>query len=359
MRPNIAIIYNQPYYGRFIVAGEAKAEASIAITVRAVYHALTDLEYPVIKFPLPPPLEQAKDRLKRLEADVVFNLFEGFDHHPETEADIAYTLSDLGLTYTGCPGGILSLALDKAKTNAILNAAGIDTPNCQLLTVETLSDFNLNYPCIVKPVGEDASHGLTEESVVYSSDQLEKQVIRISSFFGGKALVEEFVDGRELNVTVIGDGELVVLPISEIVYCLPDGMPRLLTFAAKWDKQSTYFQCTKPKCPAEISTELRDKIERIAISVFKVLNCCGSGYARVDLRLDTNEQVKVLEFNPNPDITPGSGAARQARAAGMTYRQLIEKIVLIALRKHGDESQDPTYDWQRQARYTENTKEYA
>ena len=359
MRPNIAIIYNQPYYGRCIVAGEEKAEASIGITVRAVHRALTDLEYPAIKFPISPPLEQAKGQLKTLEADLVFNLFEGFDHQPETEADIAYTLSDLGLIYTGCPGDTLSLALDKAKTNAILSAAGIDTPDCQLLTTETLSEFNLNYPCIVKPVGEDASHGLTEESVVYDFNQLEKQVIKISNFFGGKALVEEFIDGRELNVTILGDCEPVVLPISEIAYSLPAEMPQILTFAAKWDKQSTYFKGTNAICPADISKELNVKIERITKSVFKLLNCSVSGYARVDLRLDADEKVKVLEFNPNPDITPGSGAARQARAARMKYRQFIEKIVLLALRKHGDESQYPTYDWRRQASYTENTEEYA
>jgi D-alanine-D-alanine ligase len=359
VRPNIAIIYNQPYYGRFVVAGETKAEASIADTVRAVHRALTDLEYPVIKFPLPPPLEQAKDQLKRLEADLVFNLFEGFDDQPETEADIAYALSDLGLTYTGCPGDTLSLALDKAKTNAILDAAGIGTPNCQLLTAETLSEFNLNYPCIVKPAGEDSSHGLTEESVVYDADQLEKQVIKISNFFGGKALVEEFVDGREFNVSVIGDDEPSVLPISEIAYSLPEGMPQILTFAAKWDTNSTYFQGTKPICPADINDDLRNKIERIAMSVFKLLNSSGSGYARLDLRLDAGEKVKVLEFNPNPDITPGNGAARQARAAGMTYKQFIEKIVILALKKHVDETRYPTYDWQRQASYTENTEEYA
>lgn len=329
MRPKIAIIYNQPDCGRCSIEGETEAELSIVDTVRTVHRALSELEYPVIRVPLSPPLEQTKDKLKRLEADLVFNLFEGFDGHPEAEADIAYALSELGLTYTGCDGDTLLLALDKAKTKAILEASGIDTPNCQLLSPETLSGFSLNYPCIVKPAGEDASHGLTEESVVCDSVQLEKQVSKISHFFGGKALVEEFVDGREFNVTVIGNSEPSVLPVTEIVYSLPHGMPQILTFAAKWDKQSTYFQCTKPICPAAIGAELRDRVEKTAILVFKILNC--SGYARLDFRLGTDERIEVLEFNPNPDITPGNGAARQAKVDGMTYKQFIEKIVLLAL----------------------------
>ena len=357
MRPKIAIIYNQPDYGRCSTEGEAKAELGIIGTVRAVHRALTELEYPVVKTPLLPPVEQAKDKLKRLEADLVFNLFEGFEDHPETEADIAYALSELGLTYTGCNGDTLLLALDKVKTKAILETTGIDTPSCQLLSPETLSEFNLKYPCIVKPAGEDASHGLTEESVVYDLSQLEKQVLKISHFFGGKALVEEFVGGREFNITIMETREPSVLPITEIVYSLPPGMPEILTFASKWDKQSMYFQCTKPICPAVISTELRDRIGRTAVSVFKILNC--SGYARMDLRLDHDERISVLEFNPNPDITPGNGAARQAKVAGMTYKQFIEKIVLLALRKYGDESQYPVYDWQGQASYTTNLKEYA
>jgi D-alanine-D-alanine ligase len=358
VRPKIVVIYNQPDYSRCSTDEEAKAEVSIVDTVRAVYRALAEAEYPVTKISLQPPLDKARDKLKSLQSDqVVFNLFEGFDGHPETEAEIVNALAELGIIYTGCNADTLSLALDKVKTKTILEAAGIDTPSCQLLGPETLTEFKLNYPCIVKPAGEDASHGLTEESVVFDSNQLEKQVSKISRLFGGRALVEEFVGGRELNVTIIGNKEPSVLPITEIVYSLPPGMPQILTFAAKWDKESTYFQCTRPVCPAEISTELRNRIEKTAISVFKILNC--SGYARLDFRLDGDERIRVLEFNPNPDITPGNGAARQAKMAGMTYKQFIEKVVLLALERHRDVSPYSLHDWQGQASHTANLKEYA
>ena len=108
-------------------------------------------------------------------------------------------------------------------------------------------------------------------------------------------------------------------------------MPRILTFAAKWEPHSTYFQGTKAICPAEIGAEMRERIVETSLSVFGLLGC--SGYARVDFRLDSGGGLKVIEVNPNPDISPGTGAARQAVAAGMTYRQFVEKLVQLALER--------------------------
>jgi D-alanine-D-alanine ligase len=311
--------------------GEEKAALGVLDEVEAVHRALAELGYAVDRVPLLPPLEQARKRLAGLRADLVFNLFEGFDGCPETEAVIASILAELGLTYTGCPASALALALDKARTKMLLEASGISTPRYQLLSPETLFMFHLGYPCIVKPCGEDASHGLSAESVVSDDAALEKQVAWVGQLFGGKALVEEFVDGREFNVTVLGNRQPVVLPISEIDYDLPPGMPRILTFPAKWDLQSMYFQRTKVVCPAEISTEMREHVVETALFVFRLLGC--RGYARVDIRLDTEERLQVLEVNPNPDISPGSGTARQAQAGEMTYNQFIGRIAQLALER--------------------------
>lgn len=331
MRPKVAIVYNEPSPSRYGAMGEAKAVLGVLEEVEAVHRTLAGSGYPVVRVPLYPPLEQVKERLGRVEADLVFNVFEGFDGRPETEAIVADTLAELGLPYTGCPGSALALALDKARAKALMEASGIGTPRYQLLSPETLSTFHLGYPCIVKPCGEDASHGMSEESVVNDYASLERQVARVSKLFGGKALVEEFLEGREFNTTVLGNRELIVLSISEIAYSLPPAMPRLLTFASKWEPDSIYFQCTTVICPAEIGSELRDHIVETALSVFRLLGC--RGYARVDMRLDAEGRLKVLEVNPNPDISPGFGAARQAEAAGMTYNQFIERIVLLALEK--------------------------
>jgi D-alanine-D-alanine ligase len=330
--PKVAIIYNEPTPGRYHSMGEEKAVLGVLEGVEAVHRALDELGYAVAQIPLLPPLEQVREKLKGLKVDLVFNLFEGFDGCPETEAVVADILAELGLPYTGCPGSTLDLALDKARAKALLKTSGISTPRYQLLSPETLPMFHLTYPCIVKPYREDASHGLSEESVVNDTASLAEQVARTSELFGGKALVEEFVDGREFNVSVMGTRELVTLPISEIAYALPPGMPRVLTFSAKWEQQSMYFQCTKVVCPAEISDEMQEHIVETALSVFRLTGC--RGYARVDTRLDTEERLQVLEVNPNPDISPGTGAARQAEAAGMSYTQFIEKIALLALERH-------------------------
>jgi D-alanine-D-alanine ligase len=327
--PKIAIIYNAPNPDLYRTTVEKKASLTINDSVEAVYQALTESGYPVVRIPLLPPLESAKESLKRLETDLVFNLFEGFDGFPETEPAIANFLSELGMTYTGCPGKALSLGLDKINTKAHLAAMGTETPRYQLLGPKASSVFHLSYPCIVKPYAEDGSNGISEESVVYDFASLEKQVATISRLFGKRALVEEFVDGREFNATVLGTSPPKALPISEIIYSLPPGLPRILTFSAKWDPQSIYYCGTKAVCPAEIDAELQEQITQTALLAFRLLG--SRGYARVDFRLDAQEKLKIIELNPNPDISPDAGAALQAGVAGLSYNQFIEQIVQLAL----------------------------
>jgi D-alanine-D-alanine ligase len=335
VRRRVAIIYNQPSKSRYDARGEQAAVSGVLEAVEAVYDALLKLGYGVVKIPLTPPLPRAQERLAALKTDLVFNLFEGFAGHPETEAEVAEILSALEMPFTGCPAGALKLALDKARTKAFLKSAGISTPDFQLLRPETLSSFRLSYPCIVKPRREDASHGLSAQNVVYDFASLEKQVTAVSRYYGGQALVEHFIEGREFNVTVLGG---TVLPVSEIDYSLPEGTPHLLTFAAKWQPDSDYFKGTKVVCPAEIGDRERENIARNALTVFGLLGC--RGYARVDMRLDGAGQLNVIEANPNPDISPGAGSVRQAEAAGMTYPQFIDKIVKLALEIREDDGQD-------------------
>lgn len=329
MRARIAIVYNEPYPSRYDIAGERKAIFGVLDAVEAVHQALVVLGYDVIRVPLVPPLARARRKLKDLNVDLVFNLFEGFCGYPDTEALVPEVLSELNMPYTGCPAPVLKLALDKVKVKVILEAAGIRTPDFQLLNLQTLPMFRLTYPCIVKPRAEDASHGLSPESLVHDFAALKRQVSFISSGYGGCALVEEFIDGREFNATVLGTSEYTALPVSEIAYSLPPGMPKILTFAAKWEPDSLYFQGTSAVCPAHLSDEKQAQIAEIAIAVFQLLGC--QGYARVDTRMDQEGQIYVLEVNPNPDISPLlSGAVRQAEAAGMTYERFIQKIVEMA-----------------------------
>ena len=329
MTLKVALIYNDPQPDRYGVMGESKAEMGVIDEVKAVSQALDDLHYEYILMPLRPPLSQVKRALSMTKADVVFNLFEGFDGNPETEARIAEILTDLKLIFTGCPAPALGLALDKAKTKRLLSEAGISTPPYQILSPLDLKTFHLNFPCLVKPVNEDASHGLSEDSVVNNLKNLKKQVEKICGGFGGQALVEEFLNGREFNTVVMGNKRLGISAISEIVFTLPPDKPRILTFASKWDEGSLYYINTKAHCPAQIKAVEQARITKLAKAAFRITGC--RGYARVDFREGQPGQIYVLEVNPNPDITPGAGASLQAAAAGLNYSQFIDRILHLAL----------------------------
>jgi len=342
----VAIIYNEPRPDRYNEIGESKAEEGVLDEFRAVNQALVELGYSSIPVPLLPPLEQVKQTLKSLNVDVIFNLFEGFDGSPETEGQVASMLEELRIPFTGCPAAALTLALDKAKAKELLTQAVIPTPGFQILNPQNRDTFHLKYPCIVKPVNEDASHGLSEESVVYDFQSLKKQIEKISHLFGGKTMVEEYIDGREFNTTVMGNDndKVAILGISEIVFTLPADKPRILTFESKWEENSIYYKHTKAVCPAWISTQEQEQISDIAKAAFKLVGC--RGYARVDFRQDQEGNFKVLEINPNPDISLDAGAALQAELAGMTYNNFIEKIINLALNQIRVESQDNALKFQ-------------
>jgi D-alanine-D-alanine ligase len=357
MRKRVAIVYNEPQPSRYDRNREQKAVLGVIEAVNAVRKSLLELDNEVVLLPLTPPWEAARSKLAGLAADVVFNLFEGFCGEPPTEALVPEALEELGLPCTGSPADVLRLALDKAKVKVILQAAGIITPDFQLLNPETLQAFRLGYPCIVKPRGEDASHGINDASVVGDFASLKKQVTVISDTYSGGALVEKFVSGREFNATVMGHDRSVVLPVSEIIYELPPDTPRILTFAAKWEDDSVEFRGTKVVCPAEVSEDERENIARTALATYRVVGC--RGYARVDMRLDETGRLNVIEINPNPDISPGTGAARQAAAAGLSYTQFVERIVGLAMEKKKHGHQDTPHVREGQTGADADTSAYA
>ncbi len=150
---------------------------------------------------------------------------------------------------------------------------------------------------------------------------------------------------------MLADARCAVLPASEIVYSLPPGVPRVLTFAAKWEPDSPEFHGTQAVCPADIDEMLAARIAATARAAFRLaLPREGRGYGRVDMRLDAAGELNVIEVNPNPDISPGTGAARQALASGMTYTEFVEKILDLALERETYACQDPADARRRQAR---------
>ena len=328
MRPAITIVYNYPFIGKYADASEADAVMGILECVDSVEKALIESGFKTYRLALSPPVNTVPEQLKNLKTELVFNLFEGFFHQPESEAEVATIFEDMGLVFTGCPPQTLRLALDKAKSKSLLASNNIAVPDFQKLTSSTIDDFKMAFPCIVKPNNLDASHGITQNSIVQDYNSLKKQVIKINQTFNCEIIVEDFLSGREFNVCVIGNDRPIVLPASEIVYNLPDGLPHILTFEAKWHPETEYFRGTIVECPARIDEEMKNNIDRIAAEAFRLFGC--TGYARVDFRLDNSGNLNVIEVNPNPDISSDAGAARQAGVAGMTYTQFINKLAILA-----------------------------
>jgi len=335
MRKRITIVFNQPQKSRYDTRCEEKAVSAVLNAVAAVRRSLEELCYNISVLPLVPPLESVRAELMRLDTDLVFNLFEGFAGEPESEALVPEVLTERSLRFTGCSGGTLRQALDKVRIKALLRAAGVATPDFQVLNPRTLDTFCLNFPCIVKPRCDDASHGITDESVVYDNTSLKKQVTTLSRDYQNGVLVEHFIGGREFNVTVLGNGLCTVLPPSEIVYTLPLGKPQLLTFASKWEPDSPEYKGSNAVCPANVTGEENKHIYTTAMLAFQRL--AGCGYARVDMRMDETGELNIIEINPNPDISPDAGAAFQAKAAGMSYTRFIDTIVKLGMeKKHAD-----------------------
>ena len=325
----IVLVYNEPTRSRYHDLGEGVAVTSVLDSVRAVKEALSASGHEVTLLGLTPPLSGAAAETVHSHAELVFNLFEGFEVCPDTEWLFAKALRSSSCPFTGASPETLALCLNKALTKRLLMAHGIPTPPFQLLHSASVGRFSLGFPAIVKPLKEDASHGLDSLSVVHDIPGLKRQVSAVTDKYGGSALVESFLSGREFNVSILGGPTPRVLPISEIAFSQDTPGPKILTYAAKWLPEDPEFQSSTPICPAQVPERMHKEIKELVRCSHKAVG--SPAYARVDIRSDSQGRLYVLEVNPNPDLSPDAGMARQAEAAGLEYRTLIETIMNLAL----------------------------
>ena len=332
MSEKVAIIYNEPVLGKYHSIGEGVAVEDVLASVKSVGTALDKLGYEYTCIPLCSPMELVEKKLSIINADMVFNLFEGFDGCVASEAAVADILERLRLCFTGASSNALLLCEDKNKAKQAMIECGIPTPGWQVLSPPTCNDFNLEYPCIIKPLGEHASHGLSEKSVVGNFKELKSQVKYIWQVYERQSLVEKFLPGREFRVPIIGNENPVAYPIEEIIYTLPPDKPRLLTYSAKWIPGNEYYNGTHEACPADIGPELRLNIENMALQTYLALNCYG--YGSVDIRQDEAGQLMVIDVNPNTDIWEGGGIQLPLETAGIDYITFIDNILSLAREQH-------------------------
>jgi len=267
--------------------------------------------------------------------DLLFNLCESMDNNSLNEPTFAGLLDLFGIRYTGADLLALASCLHKQRTKDILLAHGVPTPPYRYLTSEAaLADptlDGLDYPWFVKLAHEDASLGITEANLVRDAAALRARSRELMREYKQSVIAERYVEGREINVTVMGNGaEARTLPLHEIDFAaMPSDRPHIVSYAAKWEEDHVDYVGTKPVPLREASPALVAAVQEVALAAYRAVEL--RDYGRVDLRVDASGQPWVIDVNPNPDISPDAGVTRAAAAAGMTYPQMVAEIARIAL----------------------------
>jgi D-alanine-D-alanine ligase len=320
-----------------LIARDEFAEWDSPTTIAAVESALSHLGK-VVRLEAN---EDFPETLRQVRPDIVFNIAEGF-HGVNREAHVPAICEFFGIPYSGSDPFTLSLCLDKARTKETLTFHGIPTP--KFTVVEKIEDLeararSLSLPLFVKPLHEGSSKGITDSNLCWDRAHLRRQTEFLLENYGQPVLVEEYLPGKEFTCAVFGNGdEATVLPIVGMNFeSLPKGALPIYSFDAKfvWDRPENPLDIFQ--CPARITRELQASIERVTLDAFRVLGC--RDWARIDVRLDAAGVPNVLEVNPLPGILPdpadNSCLPKAARAAGISYDELIQNCLKYAAARQG------------------------
>jgi len=275
---------------------------------------------------------------------LVFNLCESVGGDSTLEATVPPILEELGFAYTGASGEAMALCQHKARAKALFERHGLTTPRYAVLDSPD-QPCTVPLPAIVKPVAEDASLGLSEDSVVRDAAGVARQVAYILERYRQPALVEEFIAGREFEVPVWGNDPPQAMPIIEIRYVgIEDPLRRFLTYEGKWVEDSFTYNHTQLVCPAPIEPGLQARLEAEALAAYRLTGC--RDYARLDVRERAGVPY-ILEVNPNPSIYSFTPVLQ---AAGFGRPQLVDCIVRFAMeRRSGHMGRRPCAGADRQA----------
>ena len=282
--------------------------------------------------------ENAFETLRKLKPDIVFNIAEGFNGNSR-EAQIPAILDMLQIPYTGSDPLTLATCLDKARTKEVLSYNKILNPKFLLVNdLNQIKNLNFDFPLMVKPVSEGSSKGIFSSSFAKNHDELKSEVSRILKEYNQPALIEEFLPGKEFTVAIIGNGtEAEVLPIVEIQYNdFPADFIPIYSYEAKWILDTKEDPLEVFNCPAKIDKKLEAKIKDIVLKTYNVLRC--KDWSRIDVRLNKNIEPNIIEVNPLPGILPNqeenSCFPKAARAAGINYNEMINKVLLAAASRY-------------------------
>ena len=283
--------------------------------------------------------EHAFECLRAHRPDIVFNISEGM-HGISREAQVPAMLELLQIPYSGSDPLTLATCLDKSRAKEILSYYRVPTPKFAVVSdISGLSSVSFNLPAMVKPLHEGSSKGIFNSSLVHTRQELTQEVTKVIGTYNQPALIEEFLEGREFTVAMLGNGNnLQVLPIVEIKFdSLPQGVNRIYSYEAKWIWDRSDAPLDIFQCPADLTSKLKSEIEDICRKAYTILRC--RDWCRIDVRLDAKGTPHIIELNPLPGILPNiednSCFPKAARAAGLSYNKLLQTVLALAAQRNG------------------------
>ncbi len=302
-----------------------KMEFDVTVTLRNLGHEVRSLG-------VGGDLGVIRKAIDEWQPHIVLNLLEHFHGVPLFDQNVVSYLELLRMPYTGCNPRGLMLARDKGLSKKILAYHRIAVPDFAVFPIgrAVRRPKKLAFPLIVKSLTREASTGISQASVVEDDARLRERVAFIHQTIGTDAIVERFIDGRELYVGVVGNQRLEVFPVWELRFTkMPDELWHIATDRVKWNRVYQEKRGIKTEA-AKLPEELAAQVQHVCKRIYRTLDL--SGYARIDLRLDAAGKVYVLEANPNPQLAYGEDFAESAERAGLDYPELLQRIVSLGLR---------------------------
>jgi len=298
-----------------------------------VLAALGTLGHPTEHLAIFDNLDLLRQKLEGFGPDVIFNLADQFKNNRGFDQNIASLLEMQGVPFTGCGATGLVLSKHKGTSKKILGYHHIHVPNFVVIPRgQRIARLKKpKFPLLVKPVKEEASYGISQASFVNSDEQFRERVAFIHESHDSDVIAEEYIEGRELYVSVMGNARLTVFPIRELVFReVPPNEPKIATYRAKWDNEYRKRWGLLNQFPEDLAPALIAEIEDICKRIYRLLTI--EGYARIDLRLTPDNKVYFIEANPNPILAEDEDFAQAAAKAGLSYPQLIDRIIGIGMK---------------------------
>lgn len=317
----VSVLYND------VSNSSSQDDLDVLAQVNFVSEALQQLGHTVNSIPITLDLQKAADSIKRVNPEIIFNLVESINSVEKYIHFVPTLLEHLRIPYTGGSAHALYITTNKVFAKELMHSENLPTPAWLTQKNSVSGQFDITPPWIIKPVCDDASIGIDENSIVYDIGKLEETLKNRSAQFGD-CFAEAYIPGREFNLSILANSNgPEVLPAAEIRFVdFSKSKPRIVGYRAKWDKNSFEYQNTVRSFEFDMKDQLLlERLSELALRCWNVFNL--RGYARVDFRVDAHNNIWILEINVNPCISPDSGFVAATRQANLSFEQVVARIL--------------------------------